>query len=97
MLDPTPEPEIRWNPRKAWVNLRKHKVSFDEALTVFKDDLSVTKPDPDHSLEENRFLTLGLSCNLRLLLVAHTEDSDELRIISARVPTRSERDAYENG
>jgi hypothetical protein len=58
--------------------------------------LSVTKPDPDHSLDENRFLTLGLSCKQRLLLVAHTGDPDEIRIISAGLPTRGEQDAYEN-
>ena len=97
MQEPIQEPKVRWEPRKASINLRKHKVSFDEAATVLDDRLSITKPDPDHSIAENRFLTLGLSCNLRLLLVAHTEDSDELRIISARVPTRSERDDYKNG
>jgi hypothetical protein len=96
MHESMPEPEIRWDPRKAWVNLRKHKVSFEEALTALKDDLSVTKPDPDHSLDENRFLTLGLSCKQRLLLVAHTDDPDEIRLISARLPTQGERDAYEN-
>jgi len=91
-----PEPKVRWDPRKASANLRKHKVSFEEAATAFDDMLSVTKPDPDHSMTENRFLTLGLSSRQRLILVAHTEDSDEIRIISARLPTRSERDAYEN-
>lgn len=97
MPRPSSEPKIIWDPRKAHVNLRKHKVSFEEAETVFKDWFSVTKPDPDHSLSERRFLTLGLSFKQRLILVAHTEDPDELRIISARRPTRSERDAYESG
>jgi uncharacterized DUF497 family protein len=96
MREPMPEPKVRWDPRKAWTNLRKHKVSFEEAATAFDDKLSVTKPDPDHSLTENRFLTLGLSFKHRLLLVAHTEDTDEIRIISARLPTRSERYAYED-
>ena len=90
------QPKVRWDPRKAWANLRKHRVSFEEAATVFDDKLSVTKADPDHSITENRFLTLGLSFRHRLVLVAHTEDPDELRIISARLPTRSERYAYEN-
>jgi uncharacterized protein len=90
-------PKITWDLRKARANLRKHKVSFEEAETVFRDWLSVTKPDPDHSLTERRFLTLGLSSKQRLILVAHTEDPDELRVISARRPTRSERDAYEGG
>jgi|SRR5580692_10898052 uncharacterized DUF497 family protein len=92
------EPNLRisWDPRKASSNLRKHKVAFDEAASVFDDPLSVTKPDPDHSITENRFLTLGISFNHRLLLVAHTDDPDEIRIITARLPTQSERDAYEN-
>jgi uncharacterized DUF497 family protein len=96
MREPGQEPEIRWDSRKAWANVRKHKVSFEEAATVLDDRLSVTKPDPDHSTAEYRFLTLGLSCRHRLVLVAHTEDPDEIRIISARRPTRSERNAYEN-
>lgn len=90
------EPEVRWDPDKASTNFRKHKVSFEEAATALDDQLSVTKPDPDHSITENRFLTLGLSSRKRLILVAHTEDHEEIRIISARLPTRSERDAYEN-
>lgn len=90
------EPEVRWDPRKASANLRKHKVSFEEAATALHDQLSVTKPDPDHSIAENRFITLGLSSRQRLILVAHTEDTDEIRIISARLPTRNERNAYEN-
>jgi hypothetical protein len=90
------EPKVRWDPRKSWTNLRKHKISFEEAATVLEHPLSVTKPDPDHSLIENRFLTLGLSSRHRLILVAHTEDPDEIRIISARLPTRSERNAYED-
>jgi len=88
-------PQIRWDSRKAAANLRKHKVSFEEAATTLDDSLSITKRDPDHSLDENRFLTLGLSCNHRLVLVAHTDDPDEIRIISARLPTRSEQYAYE--
>jgi|SRR5579863_1482431 len=95
MRKPFPDLEVRWDPRKAASNLRRHGVSFDEAVTVFDDPLSITKPDPDHSMDEDRFLTLGLSLSQRLLLVAHTEDPDEIRIISAREPTRSERDAYE--
>jgi uncharacterized DUF497 family protein len=66
------------------------------ASTVFDDRLSVTKPDPDHSGQESRYLTLGLSFKHRLILVAHTDDPDEIRIISARLPTPNERDVYEN-
>jgi uncharacterized DUF497 family protein len=90
------EPKVRWDPRKVSTNLRKHKVSFEEAATVFDDEPSVTKPDPDHSATENRFLTLGLSFKHRLVLLCHTEDPDEIRIISARMPTPSERDAYQD-
>ena len=96
MQEPIQEPRVQWDPRKAWINLRKHKVSFEEAASVFDDKLSVTKSDPDHSITENRFLTLGLSFRHRPVLVAHTEDPDEIRIISARLPTRSERYAYED-
>jgi uncharacterized protein len=92
-----PIPPVRWNSRKAAANLRKHNVSFQEAATALDDPLSITKSDPDHSIEESRFLTLGVSSQQRLILVAHTDDPDEIRIISARAPTRSERDAYENG
>lgn len=94
--DHFPVPEIVWDHRKAGTNLRKHKVSFEEAATALEDPLTTTKPDPDHSISESRFLTLGLSCRHRLILVAHTDDSDEIRIISARLPTRSERYAYED-
>lgn len=97
MQEPASEPKLVWDIQKARQNLRKHKVSFEEAATVFRDWLSVTNPDPDHSAAERRFLTLGLSCNQRLIPVAHTEDPGEIRMISARLPTRSERDAYENG
>jgi uncharacterized DUF497 family protein len=96
MEEREPAPKVVWDPRKAWSNLRKHKISFEEAATVFDDALSVTKPDPDHSITENRFLTLGLSLKHRLVLVAHTEDPDETRIISARLPIRSEQNAYED-
>jgi hypothetical protein len=93
---PIQEPKVRWDPHKARTNLRKHKISFEEAATVFDDPLSVTKPDPDHSAAENRFLTLGLSFRHRLVLVAHTDDPDEIRMICARLPTRSEQYAYED-
>jgi uncharacterized DUF497 family protein len=94
--EPLAEPKVVWDPRKAVRNLNKHNVTFDEAATVFRDWLAITKQDPDHSISERRFVTLGLSSNQRLVLVAHTDDSEEIRIISARLPTRSERNAYEN-
>jgi uncharacterized DUF497 family protein len=87
--------EFEWDPRKAAKNLRKHKVAFTEAATVFSDDLSITVYDPDHSMDEDRYITIGWSHGRRLLMVAHTERGDRIRIISARELTRTEREAYE--
>jgi len=91
--------EFDWDPNKAASNLKKHKVSFEEATTVFGDPLSISVPDPDHSWEENRYLTVGTSDRGRLLIAAHTEEegSERIRIISARPLTRRERKAYEEG
>jgi hypothetical protein len=96
MDEDSAELRVIWDSRKAWANLLKHKVSFEEAETVFLDPLVLTKPDPDHSFEERRFLTIGLSSEHRLLMIAHTDDPDGIRIISARLPTRRERHDYEN-
>ena len=84
-----------WDKNKAASNLAKHKVSFEEAATVFGDSLSNTFDDPDHSADEQRFLIVGHSEKDRLLFVSHTDDGETVRIISAREPTRSEREAYE--
>ena len=84
-----------WDKNKAVTNLTKHKVSFEEAATVFGDPLSDTYDDPDNSLEEVRFLIIGHSEKGRLLFVSHTDDGETIRIISAREPTRGEREAYE--
>ncbi len=84
-----------WDPGKAARNLRKHGVTFEDAATVFQDDLSITVPDPDHSMEEERFITVGVSSQNRLLMVAHTERGDFIRIISARELTPRERRQYE--
>lgn len=86
-----------WDGRKAAANLRKHGVSFEEASTVFRDTLSATGLDPDHSIGEHRFVTFGISKQSRLLLVSHTEEDDTIRIISARLVTRQERKIYEEG
>lgn len=86
---------FEWDPRKATHNLRKHRVSFAEAATAFGDKLSVTFADPDHSEEEDRCITIGLSRRGRLLIVSHADGGDRIRIISARVTTRSERNIYE--
>jgi len=88
---------LGWNASKAAANLRKHGVSFDEAASVFFDPLSATGDDPDHSLDEKRFVTFGMSSSGRLLAVAHTEQDDAIRIITARIATRVERKLYEEG
>ena len=80
---------------KAQANHKKHRVSFREAASVFSDPLSHTVPDPDHSNEEQRFITIGYSSRHRLLIVANTERGDRIRIISARKLTRTERQTYE--
>ena len=87
--------EFEWNPRKAIRNLRKHKVSFSEASTAFGDPLSITIPDPDHSIEERRHLTIGMSDRFRAVIVAHTERGNRIRIISAGPLTNEERARYE--
>ncbi len=86
-----------WDPLKAADNQAKHGISFEEAATVFRDPLSQTGQDPDHSLGEERFVTFGLSTRGRLLAVAHTEHGDTIRIISARLATADERTIYEEG
>lgn len=88
--------KFSWNEIKARSNKRKHGVSFDEAVTVFFDPLTTTIPDPDHSVGEHRLLTLGRSSGKRLLVVSHTEDHDNIRIISAREASRHERKNYES-
>lgn len=87
--------EFEWDPRKAESNLRKHGVSFSEAATVFGDELSATVADPDHSESEGRYITIGQSNRRRLLMVAHTERNDRIRIISARELTPAEQKEYE--
>ncbi len=86
---------FEWDSEKAAENLRKHRVSFDEAATVFFDPLSMTVLDPDHSAGERRFITMGASSGGRLVVVAHTERGSTLRIISARLAGASERKRYE--
>ena len=86
---------FEWDPIKAKSNLLKHHVSFLEAQTALLDPLSKTDLDPEHSVYEHRFLTLGLSWCGRLLIVSHTEVGSTIRIISARVATRHEHVIYE--
>jgi len=89
--------EFEWDPRKAEINKRKHDVSFTEAATVFGDPLAITFTDPDHSIDEDRYLTFGLSRFDRLMVVSHAEQGEKVRIISARPLTRQERRIYEEG
>ena len=87
--------EFEWDPEKAAINLRTHRVSFSEAATVLSDTFGITVSDPDHSFGENRYITVGMSNRHRVLMVAHTERGDRVRLISARELTRAERKAYE--
>ena len=89
--------EFEWDPRKAAENLRKHGVSFEEASTVFADPLAMLKADPDHSLDEQRYILLGLSTRGSLLVVAFGERPPRTRLISARRAVRHERREYEEG
>jgi hypothetical protein len=87
-----------WDERKAAANIAKHGVSFNEAATVLGDTLGWTYLDPKHSGSEQRWITVGLSERRRVLVVSHTDQSDEvIRIISARRATRKERRFYEEG
>jgi len=88
--------QLEWDPKKAKLNLRKHKVPFEEAVTVFYDPLSATFDDTNHSFGEQRFITIGFSSQGRLLVVSHTERGIALRIISARRATAHERKKHEN-
>lgn len=88
--------EFEWDPNKAKTNLRKHGVAFPEAATVFRDPLGITVYDPDHSKEEDRYITFGASTADRILMVAHADRGDRVRIISARELTRTERKTYED-
>ncbi len=89
--------QFEWNPAKAKKNLQKHGVSFEEASSAFYDPLAVSGADPDHSEMEERTITFGISSQGRLLVVAHTERGEAIRIISARVATQRERRIYEEG
>ena len=89
--------EFEWDPEKALRNLQKHGVSFEEACSAFGDALGSTFPDLKHSHTEQRWLTFGVSRSNRLLLVAHVERQERIRIVSARLATRKELRIYEEG
>ena len=88
--------KIDWDPRKAASNKEKHGISFEEAMTAFSDERGRIIPDPDHSQHEDRFILLGMSWSLRILVVCHCfrEESGVIRIFSARKATKSERAQY---
>ena len=88
--------EFDWDPDKATSNARIHGVSFIEAVSIFFDPLSLTVLDLLHSIHEHRYLTIGLSSDHRLLVVVHTQRGDRIRLISARLATRFERQEYES-
>jgi uncharacterized DUF497 family protein len=87
--------DFEWNRSKARANERKHSVSFEEATEVFADEYSSTVADPDHSIDEERFVIFGETASERFLVVAFTERNGRIRLISARQMTRRERRAYE--
>ena len=93
--------EIRfsWDPYKSLSNQKKHSVSFEEAETIFFDEHALQFHNPDHSQDEDRFLMLGLSFKLRILLVCHCfrQDNSVIRIISARKATKKEAERYREG
>jgi uncharacterized DUF497 family protein len=88
---------VEWDDRKARANKAKHGVSFEDAVAVLEDALSMTFRDPDHSIEESRFLTFGHDLSGRILVVAHADRGEAVRLISARRVTRAERRQYEEG
>jgi uncharacterized protein len=91
--------EFEWNPSKAQANLKKHDVSFEEAKSIFYDELAIQFYDNDNSESEDRFIMLGISNELNILTVCHCErqEGEIIRIISARKATKNERKFYEGG
>ena len=88
--------EFQWDEEKAKSNLKKHGVSFEEGATIFNDPTIATILDPDHSKDEERFISIGMSVIRRLLTAIHTYRKDRLRLISARKATKAEKKNYEN-
>jgi uncharacterized DUF497 family protein len=89
--------KFEWDPNKAKINLRNHNVSFEEAATALSDPMAATGADPDHSNMEERYITFGVSERGRLLVIAHTEENETIRIISARQVSKGEQKIYEEG
>jgi uncharacterized protein len=91
----TVKPNFEWDPDKAERNISKHDIDFGEGSSVFDDPIFITFLDEEHSIDEERYITIGLSNKGRLLLVAHAERSDRIRIISARKATKNEEKFYQ--
>jgi len=89
--------DFEWGEEKANANLRKHKVGFEEAKTIFNDPFSITISDPQHSIDEHRFIDIGYSSQERLLVMVYTERESKIRIISCRKAAKSEKRLYEEG
>ncbi len=87
--------QFEWDEEKAEINLKKHKVDFQEAKSVFGNPFSITIDDPDHSKEEQRFIDIGISASGKLLVIVYTERENKIRIISCRKATPAERRKYE--
>ncbi|MBC8262507.1 MAG: BrnT family toxin [Anaerolineales bacterium] len=90
----TTERQFEWDANKAAQNLKKHSVAFEEAATVFDDPMFITVVDDEHSVDEERYITIGLSAQGRLLMIAHTDRGGQMRIISARKATKKEEQFY---
>jgi uncharacterized DUF497 family protein len=88
---------FEWDNNKADSNLIKHGVIFPEASTVFGDPSAITFPDPDHSIGEKRWITIGMTLRDHILVISHAERGSRIRIVSARKATRHERGIYEKG
>lgn len=89
--------KFEWDLKKATSNLRKNKVTFEEAATALSDPMSATGADPDHSITEDKYVTFSVSERGRLLVVAYTDEGETIRIISARVASKGEQKIYEEG
>ncbi len=87
--------DFEWDEDKAVANLKKHKIGFEEAKTVFADPFAITIDDPKHSVDEHRFVDTGISANGKFLVVSYTERDQKIRLISCRKATRTERKIYE--
>ena len=89
--------QFEWDNNKNATNIKKHKISFEEASTVFYDDRAILFDDPEHSCEEERFLIIGTTMSSKICIVSHCyrDDDEIIRIISARKATKSEQNVYE--